>query len=621
VSQASTTPSTITVGRSRWLRRLALAAVVLVPLAFAGLFVGAVGQISTGIKDIPAAIVNNDKLVYQTDASGKKNPILAGRQLVTELTGKNSPGFSWTITNTADAKKALADGTVYAIITVPADFSKSVISLSSPNPVQAKLQISTDDSHNYLTGSVAQVVGDGMVATFGKAITQQYIAGIYSGLSGVGDSLSTAADGAGTLADGTDGLASGLGKLSTGLAQSQSGASQLSSGVSKYTGGVDQLATGLKKYSAGATAADKNLSPAVTAYTGGVAYLSGLLTTAADTAAADPTSDNLARVQSLAGQLSDAAAGGSALSSATSSALGGLASGSRTIASGASKLSSGSAPIRSGTSGLASGLGQLASGVSQSASGARKLATGAHDLSSGLASGAKQVPSYSAAQTTAAAKVAASPIGLTVSRANEVSNVGQIIATLFVPLGLWIGSLAVFLVLRPASRRILSSTAAGSRLVLNAFARASIVTGAQALLLVGLLHIVLGVSWSLLPATILFSLVMALAFTAFHYLLTIGLGRAGLVVSLFLLAIQITSTGGLYPIQLLATPFQVVSPFLPLTYGVAGMQAIMANSGAAAATGAAIALLVFGALSLVVALLAIRRVRRAGALGLVQAPA
>ncbi|MEJ1230922.1 MAG: hypothetical protein WDM88_10420 [Galbitalea sp.] len=63
-------------------------------------------------------------------------------------------------------------------------------------------------------------------------------------------------------------------------------------------------------------------------------------------------------------------------------------------------------------------------------------------------------------------------------------------------------------------------------------------------------------------------------------MLTIGLGRAGLVVSIFLLAVQITSTGGLYPIQLLAKPFQVISPFLPLTYGVRGMESIIANSGA-----------------------------------------
>ena len=238
-------------------------------------------------------------------------------------------------------------------------------------------------------------------------------------------------------------------------------------------------------------------------------------------------------------------------------------------------------------------------------------------LASGLAKGASQAPSYTKSQIARISEVASSPVGVSVDRQHRVSSPAQIIATLFVPLGLWIGSLAVFLVLRPLTRRTLTSTAGNRRVVLSSIARASIVTGAQALLLVLLLHTAVGVAWSLLPATILFSLVMAIAFTAFHYLLTIGLGRAGLVVSIFLLAVQITATGGLYPIQLLAKPFQVISPLLPLTYGVRGMEAIIANSGAGTAIGAALALVAFGAGSLLVALLAVRRVRRARALGLV----
>jgi putative membrane protein len=147
-------------------------------------------------------------------------------------------------------------------------------------------------------------------------------------------------------------------------------------------------------------------------------------------------------------------------------------------------------------------------------------------------------------------------------------------------------------------------------LVFSALARASAITVAQALLLVGLLHLSLGVSWSALPATLGFSILTALAFTAFHYLLTIGLGKAGLVVSLFVLAVQVTSTGGLYPIQLLAAPFQWISPLLPLTYGVQGMQGIIAGGDAGAVVGAAVTLLAFGVGSVLVALLAIRRTRR-----------
>ena len=202
-----------------------------------------------------------------------------------------------------------------------------------------------------------------------------------------------------------------------------------------------------------------------------------------------------------------------------------------------------------------------------------------------------------------------------------MSQVGQIVATFFVPLGLWVGALAVFLVMRPVTRRALTSTARNGRLVASAIGKASLITGAQAVLLVALLHGALGVAWSLLPATLGFSLLIAIAFTAFHYLLTIGLGRAGLIVSLFLLAVQITSTGGIYPIELLSTPFQVVSPFLPLTYAVQGMQGILAGGNPGGVIAAAAVLAAFGIGSTVLALCAIRRTRRAGAIGLLPAVA
>lgn len=52
--------NTVILTRRPWLRWAALTAVVLVPLAFAGLFIGALSGVSKGINDIPAAIVNND---------------------------------------------------------------------------------------------------------------------------------------------------------------------------------------------------------------------------------------------------------------------------------------------------------------------------------------------------------------------------------------------------------------------------------------------------------------------------------------------------------------------------------------------------------------------------------
>lgn len=555
---------------ARYLKWTGLAAVVLVPLAFAGLFVGALSQSDSALDRIPAAIVNEDQMITTTDAAGEDQIVFAGRQLVTELTG--AEGFDWTITNAADAEAMLESGQVYAILTVPEDFSESILSLSGDDPTQADISIRTDDSHSYLTGSVAQVVGQTMTDTFGKAITAQYIGGIYASLGDLGTSLTEAADGASDLSN---------------------GATSLSSGLQQYTDGVSSLESGLWAIS-DQTASLGQLSSGITDYTAGVSQISGGLSAIAPYLTA-PTPELQAQLNQLVGSLATVAGNGSSLA-AGAAGLPQLHDGITQAASGASDLAGSGPALVSGASGIADGATQLASG---------------------LQSGADQIPATDEDAAAASAEVAADPVGLTVSTDNPVTDVGQAVATFFVPLGLWIGALAVFLVLRPVTRRALTSTARNSRLVASAIARASLVTGAQAVLLVALLHGALGVGWQYLPATLGFALLTALAFTAFHYLLTIGLGRGGLVVSLFVLAVQVTSTGGIYPLELLSTPFQIVSPFLPLTYAVEGMQGIIAGGNPGSVVISALTLAGFAAGSILLALIAIRRTRRASALGLV----
>lgn len=555
---------------ARYLKWTGLAAVVLVPLAFAGLFVGALAQSDSALDRIPAAIVNDDQMITTTDAAGEDQIVFAGRQLVTELTG--AEGFDWTITNAADAEAMLASGQVYAILTVPEDFSESILSLSGDDPTQADISIRTDDSHSYLTGSVAQVVGQTMTDTFGKAITAQYIGGIYSSLGDLGTSLTQAADGASELSNGATALGSGLQQYTDGVSSLESGLWT----ISEQTAGLGQLSSG------------------ITGYTSGVSQISGGLSAIAPYLTA-PTPELQAQLNQLVGSLATVAGNGSSLA-AGAAGLPQLHDGITQAASGASDLAGSGPALVSGASGLADGATQLAAG---------------------LQSGADQIPATDADAAAASAEIAADPVGLTVSTDNPVTDVGQAVATFFVPLGLWIGALAVFLVLRPVTRRALTSTARNSRLVASAIARASLVTGAQAVLLVALLHGALGVGWQYLPATLGFALLTALAFTAFHYLLTIGLGRGGLVVSLFVLAVQVTSTGGIYPLELLSTPFQIVSPFLPLTYAVQGMQGIIAGGDPGSVVTSALTLAGFAVGSILLALLAIRRTRRASALGLV----
>jgi putative membrane protein len=576
-------------GRRRWVRVLAIVAAAVVPLAFAGLTMAALSDTENGLDRIPAAIVNQDEMVTQTADDGTETPILAGRLLVTELTGADSPGMDWQLSNAEEAADKLAAGEVYAVLTIPSDFSTSVVSLSGTDPTQAQLTLETDDAHSYLAGAVAQSLGDGMVRAFGSELTQQYIAGIYTQFGSVGEAFTQAADGAG--------------QLSEGAATAASGAQQFADGVGQYTRGVSSLSSGLAQLNSGAAGLDA-LSTNVSAYTGGVSQLAAGI--AQQTAIlADPDADPVAQATALATlqaystNLSKAAAGGAPLVTGITGAVDGIQSGISQSASGAAQLAANGSTIASGAQALADGNAQLA--------------TGASDLASGLQQGADQL---SGAETpgTDAASVVAEPVGLEVTTANAIGQIGQVIGTYFVPLGLWVGALATFLVLPRLSRRVLASTAGSGRVLGSEAVRAGAIAALQALLLVLLLHLAADVSWALLPATLGLSLVAALAFTAFHQLLTVGLGRAGLVISLLLLGVQVAAVGGIVPSQALAGPFAWISSVSPLGWASTGLQQLVAGGDAGLAVGSGFALAAFGAASLLASRLVIRRARRASVL-------
>ncbi|BDZ46093.1 YhgE/Pip domain-containing protein [Naasia aerilata] len=607
----------------RRLRIAAIVALLLVPLAVVGLFAGALSSIGSDDGRIPAAIVNEDQLVQQTAEDGTETPVLAGRLLVTELTGKDSSAgaagaFDWSISGKDEAADALARGDVYAVLTIPKSFSSSIVSLSSADPKRGTIAITTDDAHGYLTGVLTDAVGDGLAAVFGNTISEKFIAGLVGGTGQFKDSLDQAASGAAQLQSGASGLASALGQLRDGASATQQGAAQLAGGIGQYTGGVSSLSSNLGRLS-DSTEGLQELPQGVSDYTSGVSGLSQAL--AGTLAGAPPTTDPvfLAQLQAISDQLGQVSGAGPALVTGARGAAS-AQTGISQLATGAARLDSGSGALSGATGSLSQGLSQLVTGLDASASGAQGLAGGAGDLASGLTDGSAQVPTYTAEQTEHIADVAASPVGLTTERRHEVSDVQSMASTLLVPVGLWIGAFAVFLALGLFTRRILASTASSFRITRYALTRAGALVLAQAVLLVVLLHGLLGVPWTALPATLPFALLVAVTVTCIHALLTAAFGRWGLIVSLVLLALQLASTGGLYPIEVVPTPFQAISPLLPVTQAVDGMQSILTGLGPAPVIAAALQLAAWAAVTAALTVFAVSRKRSARYLGFAPAP-
>lgn len=72
--------------------------------------------------------------------------------------------------------------------------------------------------------------------------------------------------------------------------------------------------------------------------------------------------------------------------------------------------------------------------------------------------------------------------------------------------------------------------------------------------------------------------VTSIVFTLIVYTAVVAFGNAGKALAVLLLVIQISGSGGAYPLQLLPDWFQNISPFLPATHAIDAMRAAIAGS-------------------------------------------
>ena len=616
-------------------RLAALVAAALVPAAIVGAALTAFGDgTDDPVARIPAAVVNDDELVTTTGPDGEEQIILAGRLLVTELTGPDAPGFDWQPTSAAEAERALAAGDVYAVVTIPSDFSASISTLGEADARPATIRIETDDAHSYLAGSITQALGEGLVAQFGSTITEQVLAGVVGGFGELGTALAEAGDGASQLADGTreladgvsalgDGasgigtgarelgaglgaLASGAGGAADGADESAAGARQLADGVGAYVGGVDQLADGLETF-----ATEVQPLPALGDAIAGIdqqaASLAGQLAALAPQIGASGLSpedqqafiDALTDAQILAGTTDAVAAqagpalaqvpGGVAQSAAgaralatngvpLASGLDGLATGLGELAGGLDEIAAGVGETAGGATALADGADQLATGAQDAADGAVALADGTDELGAGLTEGADEVPS--ADELDPAALL--SPVALETERANAVDGIGGVLIAALAPLGLWLGALAAA-VAAPRGGAALIGSALGARAQLRRRVLAlSVVAIAQGVLVALLVPTLAGAAWSSVPAVLLLAVIASAAFAALHLAAALALGRrATVIASLVLLGLQAVVVGVVIPVDALVEPFPTLAGILPAPIVADGMLAALAGGDAA----------------------------------------
>lgn len=431
---------------------------------------------------------------------------------------------------------------------------------------------------NTLAASSASVAGAvGQVATGAEQLS--------SGATQLQSSVGTAASGAEQLSSGATALSRGLGSTgdvydaATGsgatltgvLATLSSEGAALTSGAATVSSGAAQLATGSSDLSAGLN----TLSDGATSLSAGTSQLA----TGADSV--DSGAQRLsAGAGTLAGGLGTLASGSATAATSSQSladGLGRLADGASTASTGADTLAAGLGTASSGSSTLAEGATTLSDGLTRLQEGSTTLADGADTLASGLEDGARQIPDYTEAQRRTMTDVAADAADVDAVREHAVANNGAGFTPMFMSLALWVGAIALFLVLPALDKRD-----HGERWYASAIrpaVTAALLAVAQAVVMMVAVNAAGEIHAANLVGLCAMAIAASLTFVAVNQACVATLAFRGRFVSIILLSLQITSMGASFPIETTPRFFQWVHPYLPMSYTQLAFRRLIAGGG------------------------------------------
>ncbi|MFE9257873.1 YhgE/Pip family protein [Streptomyces sp. NPDC006879] len=231
-------------GRGK-LPRAALVALLLLPLLYGALYLWSFWDPYSRLDRLPVALVNEDKGAV---VGGKQ--IAAGDEIAEKLL--DSRTFAWHEVSSAEARKGVEDGTFYLSLTMPTDFSGRIASSSGDSPETSALQVRTNDSNNYVVGSISRTVFSEVRASASASTSRGFLDKIFISFSDIHGKTVEAAEGADALKDGIDRAKKGSEDLANGLTDAKDGSGRLVGGLQRLDSAAGELETGARKV-AGAT--------------------------------------------------------------------------------------------------------------------------------------------------------------------------------------------------------------------------------------------------------------------------------------------------------------------------------------------------------------------------------
>lgn len=537
---------------------IALIALMCVPILYGGLYLWANQDPYGKFSEVPVALVVDDTGI--SPASADEQPVNYGDDVAENLLDDAS--FAWQRMTASEAEQALKEGTVDFTVTIPADFSEALASAAGEDPHQARIELETNDANNYLASTIGSQTVERIRRSVAEMVGSEAADRLLTGLSDVRDKLGEAADGAAQLRDGAGTAEDGSANLATGLGTLADGTKTLSDGARSLADGAAQVSSGNARLADTADRAGTLMQRATDALPTARADLAEAM--AAQGLSSEQIDTVLAKLDPLAGRVRE----GNAAAQQAVDDIDRLAAGARQVADGAQRLADGAASAASGAASARDGASRLHDGLGT-------LGDGIGTLRDGLASGVEQIPATTAELRTRQADTIADPVHVSSDKVAAAADYGQGLAPFFAALAGWIGIYALFLIVKPISRRAVTALHSPIRITLAGWLTPAALGALQMVGLMAVLGFTLGFAFEH-PWGSLGVLVMASAtYAAIILALNVWFGSVGQFMGLVLMVLQLVTAGGTFPWQTLPAPLAALHHVLPMGYVVDAMRQLM----------------------------------------------
>jgi putative membrane protein len=559
-----------------------LLVIILLPSLYALLNIEATWDPYARTSNIEVAVVNED-LGYTTNGTNYN----IGNMLVDEL--KNNTNFSWQFVDESTGLNGVKNGKYYAVLIIPNNFSQQLLSIQTTNPQQAQIQYIVNDKTNPIAPRLTNAGADSIQTQINDEVVKTVDGIIFGKLSDLGEYA--AANKAEFLKAKSfvNELNGKIGEIDSTIGQANTDMNTVNDIWPKVKAALPEIQktsnTVRTEYDSLYTQIESNPTKALTNVQNMELQVNTVITTlkyidAILTSLYDATGD--AQLKPIIDQVeSDISTANNVLTILQQIEAdikdGNNPSGDLT------KLKSSIDTMDNAINTLVANEGNINQQLTEASAKLSLVNTkwptikavipvAAAKLNSINESDIDSLIAFSAMNQTGVQNYFNSPVELQKQHMYHIDNYGSALAPFYISISLWIGCIIAAAMI---SMRIKSRIKYRAESIYLGRMGLFIIIGLLQSILVALGALYLHVQVTSAVMFVFTTLFIGLCSMIIVYSLVSAIGNAGKSLAIVILVLQITATGGTFPVQILPPFFQAIHPYLPLTYAIGALREVI----------------------------------------------